>query len=273
MKAAAHKGLSYEEYDGIKATSRTHVVAALKSPLHYKLARDERIEPTPAMLWGQWFHTLLLEPDQFDCHIRDRKHDGRTRAGKEWKASILAKDLEAGQQLPILTLAQYQELADTVRAVREHEAAVQLLRRRGDAELVLVGELHGVRVKARLDHVSPGIIIDAKTTGDANPEIFVAKTFDHYSYALQAAFYVDLAAEVLGGKHEFFFVTVEKTKPHAVSVVQVHETPWLATGRLHYRRGLDLIRHAEQSKSYPGYPGVYHAGQDSETQEQKVEPL
>lgn len=81
--------ISDEEYFGDKSrvncSTLKKVIMSGGSTAYLK----EIVRPTEAMRMGTAFHTLILEPNEFDKRFRVvEDYDGRTTAGKEYKKSL-----------------------------------------------------------------------------------------------------------------------------------------------------------------------------------------
>src|SRR5690606_28980541 len=124
---------------------------------------------------------------------------------------LLAKDADRAQAI-----------AD---AVREHPVAGPLLSG-GDAEVSAfwTDEATGVPCRGRFDYLrqiaSGPVVVDLKTTGDANPA-HVGRTAVNLGYDVQAAWYLDGHRATTGTDAAFVHVLVEVDPPHAVAVVQL----------------------------------------------------
>ena len=70
----------YRQHEGI---SRSQLWKIRESPEKFKYAMEHPEEPTPALLFGQMVHKLVLEPDTFDEEfIVAPEVDKRTKEGK-----------------------------------------------------------------------------------------------------------------------------------------------------------------------------------------------
>jgi hypothetical protein len=132
--------------------------------------------------------------------------DLRTRAGKE---AMAAHEEETGK-IGIRPRERAQ-LEGMMNALYDHDQAADMIRAEGDVEIAVLARLHtGVASKGLLDKVTPGPIVDYKSTGLNGPEEF-RKATTRYGYDSQAAYYVDLYEMATGERRPFLWVCVNKT--------------------------------------------------------------
>src|SRR5690242_16583764 len=82
-------GLDSGVYHAANGVSNSMLKRLGRSPAHLKAYLEQREAQTPAMLFGQVVHQLLLEPDKpWFWAVRPPGLDGRSKEGKEWKAQI-----------------------------------------------------------------------------------------------------------------------------------------------------------------------------------------
>ena len=102
----------YRQHEGI---SRSQLWKIRESPEKFKYAMEHPEEPTPALLFGQMVHKLVLEPDTFDEEfIVAPEVDKRTKEGKAAWAQF--EEDAAGRQ--IVKLADFQKAQDMVAALQ-----------------------------------------------------------------------------------------------------------------------------------------------------------
>jgi hypothetical protein len=140
-------------------------------------------------------------------------------------------------------------------AVKYHPTASELLQ--GKKELTILSELQQTKVKARLDCLIDGIIVDVKTTEDASPEAF-SRTIYNYEYHQQAAFYLDAANACGLEVGQFIFIAVEKKPPYAIGIYQL-DADAITEGRALYRKALKAYETAEAFDYWPGYSTLIQA--------------
>ena len=265
-------------YHRFRAASASGLrVIHARTPAHLRQTWDEVDKPSLALVLGTLIHQLVLEPktplpriaivpEEYTIPEGTKVEKGAPRPGeivpwnnragycREWRALQEA----AGK---IVLEAKGKDSMETVRecaqAVEADDKAFPLLRWARQRESTLVWETEArTQCKARLDAWGDGIIVDIKTTTDASPDGFRRHAYD-LGYHLQAAWYVDGLATVLGIEPPaFYFVAVEKDS----RLVTVHHAThdFLQRGREAYGRALAQFEEAWASGVWPGYaPGIH----------------
>lgn len=237
------------EYHAHPAVSKSNLDKIQKSPAHYKWARENPQDPTPAMRIGTLTHMAVLEPDKFadDCVVIPTM-DRRTKAGKELWEQFQAD--HPTQEL--LTNDEHTRIMAIRDAVYAHPLARKLLDKiaRVEASTFWTDSATGVECKCRPDAIlTNGMLIDLKTTQDAGPEFH--RSVSKYRYHVQAAYYGD----GMGGMDQYpmIFIAVETSGPHLVSCHSIAPDTLMA-GREAYRRNLETYLECFQSGEWPGYP-------------------
>lgn len=245
-------GMSFNDYRAVEALSQSGARKILRSPLHYKIDRDQPSEPTAAMRFGSAVHCGVLEPDDFDARVCCApKVDRRTTVGKAEWADFLA--LSNGKA--VLDADEYARARGCVEAVRAHPSAKRLLENAQTEVSIFWTDQHfKVPCKARLDARNPQrIIVDLKTTQDASPEAF-AKSIANFGYTLQAAHYFSGAEHVLDETPQaFVIIAVESEPPHAVACYQMPSNGILA-GAHQMDIALERYARALETGTFCGYP-------------------
>lgn len=227
-----------------------------RSPYHYwaKYLDPNRVweEPTPELVIGSAFHSIVLEPHKFgDEYVIAPKFNLRTNQGKEDYAQFIA--INEGKT--VLTPEQY----DTVRRMRDATMKHPLMN-----DLLLGGivedTIHwtdqetGVECKSRPDHRGAGsVLLDLKSTQDASLEGF-SRSCAKYRYHVQSAWYLDgCQAAGLRQYDTFVFVAVEKSPPYAVAIYYASDS-FVSIGREAYREDLHIYAECIRTGQWPGYP-------------------
>lgn len=181
--------------------------------------------------------------------------DYKTKAAKEQRDSALS----AGT-LPILAdkWPRVMKARDAVLAeLKTHEARDALTS--GKPEQTMVWQEDGAWMRSKLDWLPEhgDTFYDLKTSGDANPHIWLKRAFETGA-DLQAAFYTrGLRAVSRSERPIFRFVIVETDEPFAVSVCQLSP----AAVDLAERKVEDatrIWRNCMRANSWPGYPPFVH---------------
>lgn len=233
--------MTEREYRKHPAISRSELWRIRESPQKFKYYREHPPEPTPALLFGQVFHKMLLEPDTFDEEfVAAPGVNRRTKEGKQILENFASKH-ENQKIIPAEMFDQAKEMCD---AVKREPLAVKLLKGKSELPFFWTDEMTGEECKCRVDVLNTEyrqpIIVDAKTTADASTESFIRSAIN-YGYDFQAAMYSEGVEKNIGKKPLFVFIAVEKDPPFSVNILQADE--------LMLRRGYDLFRE---------YIGIYH---------------
>ncbi len=245
--------LTFSEYQALPGLNWSSLKHYGRSPAHYREAIDNPPPSTPAMVFGQLVHAMILEQSLADYAILPEGIDRRTKAGKEAWAAFQ----EEADGKTIVTAEQL-GLADSMsRMVTGHPLANRLLSAPDmQREVSFTWQDLETRqdCKCRVDAWSSSdrLVIDLKTTDDATLEGFSRAAY-RYGYHGQSAFYLD-ALEMQGYEPSgFVFVAVEKAPPCNVAVFLADEE-FLEAGRRLYRHALERHRECTEKNSWPGYP-------------------
>jgi len=244
-------GMPDRPYRQFKAVSKSGLDWIDVSPAHYKhvILDGNAPEPSPAMITGSAFDSLLLTPKEFD---RDFIVAPNIRRGtKAWEEFELQAE---GRR--IIKQDDYDQLQAMRDSVMKHALARSLLSV-GEAQVSYKWQdpTMGVLCKSRADFVrADNVMIDLKTTGEggAKADTF-GRTAFNFRYHVQAAFYSDGAAAVGTRPDAFIFLVVERDPPHPVAVFHIDEE-LIALGRETYQRNLDTFAQCYAGNRWPAYP-------------------
>jgi exodeoxyribonuclease VIII len=204
---------------------------------------------TEALINGNAFHVLTLEPEVFPHHFIVRP----TFSGVGSVAKREAFELEHADK-EIISLETYNMVSRMRDAVRAHPIASELLRvGLAEQEARWTDEMTGAPCKLRNDwfNTSTRLIVDLKSTEDASEEAFVRSAFK-YRYHVQSAFYFDGATANGMDPQGFVFIAVEKTPPFLVNVFYADEE-FMAAGRIAYHSDLERYVECISTNEWPGY--------------------
>jgi exodeoxyribonuclease VIII len=96
-----------------------------------------------------------------------------------------------------------------------------------------------------------GLIIDYKTTTNANPDEF-AKTIYNFGYHNQAAFYQEGFLNIFGVRPPFILLPIEKNPPYECGFFMADEM-MIKIGSDENRKLLDLYNDCYNNNRWPGY--------------------
>ena len=241
------------DYHAHPALNASTLKAVHKHPLK-KVRHDLDNRPgyNPAFTLGSAAHRLILEGSGDGIVLID-KPDYRTKEARVSRDAALA----AGS-IPLLP-HEHDQVVAMCAAVKEDDTAGPLLTGH-KPEVSVFADLYGRPCKARLDawHEDDGtgrsLIVDLKTTQDADPETF-ARTALKYGYDQQMSHYRDLMHVETGKFPRFLFVLVEKTAPYLVSVVELDELLDDLGCQANVAAATKWA-HAKETNQWPGHRGI-----------------
>lgn len=244
----------YRQHDGV---SRSELWKLRESPEKAKWAWENPEQPTPALLFGQAVHKLILEPDTFDDEFAVAPDcDRRTKAGKEAYNAFCEGLGDRG----IITIDQYQTAVEMQKAALQAPFVAKLLQGEHEKPMLWVDELTGETCKIRIDvlntSTSTPIIVDYKSTEDASTDGFMRSAIK-YGYSFQAAMYSEGFEKVTGEKPIFVFIAQEKKPPYSVNILQADDL-FLKHGYEIFRELIGVYSDCKKSGNWYGYLGAYN---------------
>lgn len=233
--------MTEKEYREHPAISRSELFKISESPEKFKYYREHPEEPTPALVFGQLFHAMALQPktvaEQFAVAPNA---DRRTKEGKkEW---LEFQEMSKGRT--VVTEDMIEQATAMCEALNRNEFVKKLLKGEKEKPFFWVDELTNEECKCRTDVLTEVgenlIIVDLKSTDNAETEAFMRSAIK-YGYDLQSAMYSEGVKANTGREPLFVFIAIEKKPPYAINILQAD--------KLLVRRGYDLFRE---------YLGIYH---------------
>ncbi len=246
--------MTEKEYRSHPAVNRSELWKFRASPEKFAYAKTHPEEPTPALLFGQVFHKVVLEPETFFEEFAIAPAvDKRTADGKQvWK-----KFLDSVDGRTVITQDTFNQAVEMAAALYSEPLAVKLLDGVKETPYFWRDELTGEACKCRTDclntRYSQPIIVDLKSTTDASTEAFTRDAVKH-GYDLQAAMYSEGVAANIGKAPLFVFIVVEKTPPYAVNILQADEL-FIHRGTMLLRETLEEYRYCRMNNNWYGYLG------------------
>ena len=235
-------------------TSSMLKLLATKTPAHlwarYLDPQREPFIPTPAMRFGTAVHTACLEPWKFDDQytVMPEGLDRRTKEGKALYAEIEAsgKAVLSHDDMTKLRKIQASVLANPwFASVVALEPIIE--------GTIIVGDrkIRTDLMLAPCEAFPRGLIIDLKSTTDANPAVF-GRQSHNLGYLIQVAYYCDVYAEHYGSVPEFVLLPVETslpflTAPYSLDAEQIY------IGQQQYKPLLEMLRQCRATNTWPGY--------------------
>lgn len=184
---------------------------------------------------GEFTHALIYEPETVQS--RFAVFQGLIKRGKAFDAF---KEQNPGKE--VLSVVQVLRCERWVKAFKALPMAVRMLE--GSlAEHTMVGELLGVKVKARTDaiNVERGFISDIKTTSMPSGLDYFKVTVEQYSYHLSAALYCEIARQTYNKDFDFYWKVLSKTD-NGCEIYKASPST-LARGTALYTQALLLYKH------------------------------
>lgn len=241
-----------------------------RSPAHFLHALHSTVE-TPAMRFGRLVHALVLGGEGSETPAPVAVYDGQRR-GTAWS------DFAAQHAGYVRVTRDEHERALSVRAaLGRHILAAGLLglgrwahRVRTEVQIAWTHPT-GRACSSRLDAVTDGLVVELKTTTNAEPRWFARHALSLHYHA-QCAWYLDAARAHgldVGGA---IVVAVEVAPPHGISLHRL--TPRaLETGRALCSTWMDrlLVCEAAAARGEPGaWPGYSDAVHDLDAWETEM---
>lgn len=249
--------MTEKEYREYPAISRSQLFKIADTPEKFKWAMDHPEPATPALIFGQLLHTVVLQPETVDrdfavAPICDR----RTTVGKKlW--------LEFEEQAESKTVVTA-DMVDTAVEMRDklfNDGFVQkLLNGEKEKPFFWTDELTGEECKCRVDCLTKindmDIIVDLKTAESAETDVFMRHAVK-YGYNLQAAMYGEGVKQNTGKEHAFVFIVIEKKPPYAINIMQADKT-FITHGYDMFRRLIGTYHECKVSGNWYGYLGRHN---------------
>lgn len=215
-------------------------------------------KPTPALVFGQVFHKLALEPLTFGEEFAVAPVvDKQTKEGK----AAWAEFVEAADGKTIIDRDAFDKASEMVCALYRAPYVNKLLNGQREVPMFWTDEMTGEACKCRHDCVvevgENDIIVDLKSTADASTEAFMRSAIN-YGYDLQAAMYSDGYEKNTGRKPLFVFIAIEKDPPYAVNILQADEL-FLKRGYDVFRELIGIYHSCKETDNWYGYLGAYQS--------------
>ena len=249
--------MTEKEYRSHPAISRSELFKISESPEKFKYCREHPEEPTPALIFGQLLHKVVLLPDMiWDDFIVAPNVDRRTKAGKEEYAAFL----EEAKDKVVVTSDMMTQALEMASALSGNEFAQKLLDGEKEKEFFWSDDMTGEDCKCRVDCLTEVgenlIVVDLKTTDCAETEAFTRSAIK-YGYDLQAAMYSDGVEKNTGRKPLFVFIAIEKKPPYAVNIMQADEL-FIRRGYDRFRELIGIYHDCKQTDNWYGYLGKFN---------------
>lgn len=250
--------ISNEEYNNLVALNYSGLKELLKSPLHYQTYLKHGRKQTEAMIFGEAMHTALLEPHLFSQKFytaptcEDPREDGLPKKNTKEGKDLWNKITTEAQGKMVISNHQATHIKIMTDKLYSKRTTRELLNG-GLSEQALIGEIGGIKVKARADYIHPekGFILDLKTTSEtASPDRFKYKIYT-LGYHLQAAFYLKVA-NLEGCYRDFYITAIETFPPFECKTYQL-DFGALELGNTLVNKAITRYKECLEKNSWPGY--------------------
>ncbi len=258
QKLPIFKNENIEDYISNKEYISSHgLMDILRSPFHYKKGLEKAKEPTKAMIIGSAFHSLLLEPKEFDKEymIFNKPERDKTMASKENKLALLEMKEKCGNKL--LMEDEFDIIQNMKNEAISNKRIMELMDIKGYVEQSIYFEDQEFKVKAKIrpdkNCIDNDTLIDVKTTNNASPDDF-ARQCMNFNYDLQLAFYADTLSELSKSKYtNIFIIAIENQYPYACQVYNCVELGFIDIGRKKYKKAMAEYVECLKTKKWKGY--------------------
>jgi len=247
--------MTEQEYRTHPAISRSQLWLMHESPEKFRYAMDNPDEPTPALLFGQMVHMMVLQTwdEWHQAYAVAPKADKRTKEGKEIWASFQAECADR----TAVSFDDFQTAKDMTDAVYNNEFASKLLAGSHEVPFFWTDEMTGIECKCRCDcltYIGDQLyIVDYKSSADASVEQFQRDAF-RYGYALQAAMYSEGVKANMDGVPKFVFIVQEKKAPYSVNIFETDDAV-ITYGHDQFRQYIGMYKDCMTSGNWYGYLG------------------
>lgn len=249
--------MTEKEYRQHPAVSRSQLFRLRESPEKFKYYEDNPEPPTPALIFGQLLHAMVLQPETVDKEFAEAPNvDRRTTKGKaEWAAfEAYAKDKT------VVTSDMGDAAVEMSLKLEKDEFVKKLLNGDKEVPFFWTDELTGEECKCRADCVSNvngiDIIVDLKTAECAETDTFMRHAIK-YGYNLQAAMYSEGVRKCTGKEYAFVFIVIEKKPPYAINILQADKT-FITHGYDMFRELIGTYHECKVTGNWWGYLGKHN---------------
>lgn len=235
--------ISFADYLVIDAVNHSRLKRFAESPWHYQNVPKPK-KPSADFIFGTQFHALLLEPAYFAQHYVEAPVMNKNNG--DWKKLVAATEANKQELIDMDNLQRLRNMREAVMA--DQYAAPLFVAGLAEQTIQFNDEATGLPCKARIDWLPdgfPNVLVDLKTTRNANPK-YLCKSSWEYGYHTQAAFYSMAWETETGVNPDFLFVFCEKPDDPEDTPLppQIYELDreLLKAGQQQIRQWLDLVK-------------------------------
>jgi|GEM_PF-531954 len=243
--------LDEKEYRAHPALNYSSAKHLLRSQKHFLAEKSKKFEPSREMVIGTMVHSEILENKKGEFVVKPEGMTFVTKEGKAWR--------DSHQGVEIISQEELFRINRTVKAIKDNADAMYLLNRCPNRERGIVVKYRGIDIKARLDadgadESGAAMILDTKTTADANPETW-GKHASNLCYFAQMAFYTTALALELGLETPPAFMWLVAETTDAADVVIYRPPPEaIAIGQKQLDIIVDRYIDLQTTGKAKGYP-------------------
>ena len=246
-----YRSLPFSEYQAIDALNPSLALHMRNSPLEMNYYRTHPKPETTGMRLGTLIHQCVLEPELFQSQVV--VWNGAKR-GKPYNDFC-----DENEGKTIVTQADYDTCLNVCAAVHNHPASARYVNGfaadDAESEVSLVwNDYHtGLLCKTRIDLLTPGVIIDLKTTKSSVADEFgLRRTASTFGYHIAMGARQDAVNTLAGHAPDCKLIFVEQNPPHDVVVKTVNDAV-LSQGQDRWYQLLGRIAECERNGVWPGY--------------------
>lgn len=249
--------MTEKEYRSHPAISRSQLWKIRESPEKFKWAMEHPDEPTPALVFGQAFHKMALETDDFYNEFAVAPNvDRRTKKGKEAWNDFCENSIGK----TVIDSKTHETIVDMVAALYSAPFVKKLLDGEHEKSVFWVDDMTGEECKSRYDCLTEingqPVIVDLKTTNDASTDGFMRSAIK-YGYDFQAAMYSEWVKKTTGKSPLFVFIAIEKDPPYSVNILQADDA-FIQHGYDVFRELIGVYHECKMTDNWWGYLGSYN---------------
>lgn len=238
--------LDYHFNAECEALSKGGMDRLLSSPAHFAVQKTSNPSTTKDMCFGSAFHTLILQPDDFEKSVSIS-----TKAGPKDRSDAALNGID------LITQDEYASMLmmrDALMSTATGETIINHPYSKKEVSVFWEDYVWGFLSKCRPDIKNDelNILCDLKTSKGAGPNEF-SKSCANYNYDTQAYHYLH-GMEVITHERwkDFIFIVCEKTPPYAVSFYRA-SPEMIDNGRKKAERARHTYAECLKSNIWPGY--------------------
>ena len=226
--------MDWQQYIADPRMNASTLVHGFKSLRSLKRAIDGgAIEETAAMRFGQQYHSLILEPDEFNRthvvmpnfakseHNVDKDGKRSTSGNTKWCKHAKAEFCRQHAGKSIIDQEKFDNALSMIESINSKVKARQLIEE-SNKEITVTGRIAHTDCKGRLDLISRQAITDIKGTNSVAPSLF-GELACRLHYPEKMAFYRELVRQRTGQILPVYLIAVETAGDFDCAVFELPE--------------------------------------------------